>query len=84
VHRLLLLLLRRNNQPGVKKPVAFLAHGVTLASDSFAILNVNESNAFILADAGRDTIVFLEARVGTGSPKHQAYIHSQLCTQYVC
>jgi hypothetical protein len=56
---LLLLLLRRNNQPGVKKPVAFLAHGVTLASDSFAILNVNESSAFILADAGGATIFAL-------------------------
>eukprot|EP00879_Flechtneria_rotunda_P000554 GHRR01000660.1.p1 GENE.GHRR01000660.1~~GHRR01000660.1.p1 ORF type:complete len:576 (+),score=135.60 GHRR01000660.1:200-1927(+) len=44
---------QRNNQPG-KRPVVFLQHGVTLASDSFAILNQNESLAFILADAGFD------------------------------
>ncbi|WIA08209.1 hypothetical protein OEZ85_007658 [Tetradesmus obliquus] len=44
----------RNNQPGVKKPVVFLAHGVTLASDSFTILNANESMGFVLADAGFD------------------------------
>lgn len=51
----MLLYHRRNNQPGVKKPVVFLAHGVTLASDSFTILNANESMGFVLADAGKDT-----------------------------
>jgi hypothetical protein len=29
-----------------------MAHGVTLASDSFTILNANESIGFIMADAG--------------------------------
>uniref|UniRef100_A0A383VNF0 AB hydrolase-1 domain-containing protein n=1 Tax=Tetradesmus obliquus TaxID=3088 RepID=A0A383VNF0_TETOB len=44
----------RNNQPGVKKPVVFLQHGVTLASDCFTVFGANESLAYILADAGYD------------------------------
>jgi hypothetical protein len=51
-YALLLLLLCMNNKPGVTKPVVFMAHGVTLASDSFTILNANESIGFIMADAG--------------------------------
>jgi hypothetical protein len=49
---LLLLRADRNNQPGVKKPVVFLQHGVTLASDCFTVFGANESMAYILADAG--------------------------------
>jgi hypothetical protein len=44
--------VNRNNQPGVKKPVVFLQHGVTLASDCFTVFGANESMAYILADAG--------------------------------
>jgi hypothetical protein len=42
----------RDNQPGVKKPVVFLQHGVTLASDCFTVFGANESMAYVLADAG--------------------------------
>lgn len=41
----------RNTKPG-PRPVVLLQHGVTLASNSFVLLNANESMAFILADAG--------------------------------
>lgn len=34
------------------KPVVMLQHGVTLSSNSFVLLNANESMAYILADAG--------------------------------
>lgn len=34
------------------KPVVLLQHGVTLSSNSFVLLNANESMAYILADAG--------------------------------
>ncbi|KAF6258125.1 Alpha/Beta hydrolase protein [Scenedesmus sp. NREL 46B-D3] len=44
----------RNNQPGVKKPVVFLQHGITLASDCFTVFGANESMAYILSDAGYD------------------------------
>ncbi|KAF8072636.1 Lip3 [Scenedesmus sp. PABB004] len=37
-----------------RKPVVMLQHGVTLASNSFTLLNANESMAYILADAGFD------------------------------
>jgi Partial alpha/beta-hydrolase lipase region len=41
----------RNTAPG-PRPVVMLQHGVTLSSNSFVVLNANESMAFILADAG--------------------------------
>jgi hypothetical protein len=41
----------RNTQKG-NKPVVLLQHGVTLSSNSFVLLNANESMAYILADAG--------------------------------
>jgi hypothetical protein len=44
--------VQRNTEKG-NKPVVYLQHGITLASNSFAILNANESMAFILADAGK-------------------------------
>ena len=44
---------QRHTQKG-NKPVVYLQHGITLASNSFAILNANESMAFILADAGEE------------------------------
>lgn len=47
----LLLHDHRNNKPG-KRPLVFLQHGVTLASDCYTILNANESVAYIMADAG--------------------------------
>ncbi|GBF96820.1 lysosomal acid lipase cholesteryl ester hydrolase-like [Raphidocelis subcapitata] len=43
----------RNSQPG-PRPLVFLQHGVTLASNCYVVLNQNESLAFILADAGFD------------------------------
>jgi hypothetical protein len=41
----------RNTQKG-NKPLVLLQHGVTLSSNSFVLLNANESMAYILADAG--------------------------------
>jgi hypothetical protein len=41
----------RNTEKG-NKPVVLLQHGVTLSSNSFVLLNTNESMAYILADAG--------------------------------
>lgn len=41
----------RNTGKG-NKPVVLLQHGVTLSSNSFVLLNANESMAYILADAG--------------------------------
>jgi hypothetical protein len=75
-------LLRRNNQPGVKKPVAFLAHGVTLASDSFAILDVNESMAFVLADAGE--LSFHACFNAGGSSQHPVHEFEVPCIQRAC
>ncbi|WIA28628.1 hypothetical protein OEZ86_011165 [Tetradesmus obliquus] len=43
----------RNTGKG-NKPVVLLQHGVTLSSNSFVLLNANESMAYILADAGFD------------------------------
>ncbi|KAF6263629.1 Alpha/Beta hydrolase protein [Scenedesmus sp. NREL 46B-D3] len=43
----------RNTEKG-NKPVVLLQHGVTLSSNSFVLLNANESMAYILADAGFD------------------------------
>lgn len=42
---------QRHSKPG-PRPVALLAHGFSLSSVSFALLNPNESIAYILADAG--------------------------------
>lgn len=52
----------RNTRPG-PRPVVLLQHGITLASNSFVLLNANESMAFILADAG-------EAGSGQGARMH--------------
>jgi pimeloyl-ACP methyl ester carboxylesterase len=43
----------RNNKPG-PRPVILLHHGITLSSACFALLNANESLAYIFADAGLD------------------------------
>jgi pimeloyl-ACP methyl ester carboxylesterase len=40
--------------PPTKKPAVLLHHGITLSSASFAVLNANESLAYVLADAGFD------------------------------
>jgi hypothetical protein len=42
---------QRHSEPG-KRPVVLLIHGFSLSSLSFALLNPNESMAYILADAG--------------------------------
>ena len=37
---------------GALKPVVFLQHGITLASNCFTVQDANQSLGFILADAG--------------------------------
>jgi hypothetical protein len=55
------LLSRRSNLPGVQKPVVFLQHGVTLASDCFTVFGANESLAYILADAGTTVALYFHS-----------------------
>lgn len=42
------------NNNGVKKPVAFIMHGLLSSSDSWVLNGPNDSIAFLMADAGYD------------------------------
>ncbi|WIA37407.1 hypothetical protein OEZ86_014332 [Tetradesmus obliquus] len=65
----------RNSQPG-PRPVVLLHHGITLSSACFALLNANESMAYILADAGFD-VWMANTRSNTFSRGNYNYSHRQ-------